>query len=105
MTAGERSAAGGERAAGDGERPAADGVLAGLAGILARVTGRADLSVIAPETALFGDGVGLDSLTGTMLLVEVQHQFGVDVAAEDLNLDSLATLASLAAFISERLPS
>lgn len=88
-----------------GERPAADCVLAGLAGILARVTGRADLAVIAPETALFGDGVGLDSLTGTMLLVEVQHRFGVDVAAEDLNLDSLATLASLAAFISERLPS
>ena len=42
-----------------------------------------------------------DSLTGTLLLVEIQHRFGVDVAAEDLNLDSLATLATLATFLAE----
>jgi acyl carrier protein len=79
-------------------------VLAELRVILGRVTGREQAAVIAPETALFGDGVGLDSLTGTLLLVEVQHRFGVDVAAQDLNLDCLATLATLAAFVSERLP-
>jgi acyl carrier protein len=77
-------------------------VVAELQAILARVTGRAQ--VVAPDAALFGPEVSLDSLTGTMLLAEVQHQFGVDVAAEDLNLDSLATLATLAAFIADRRP-
>ena len=51
---------------------------------------------------LFGAGVGLDSLTGTLLLREVHRRFGVDVADEDLNLDALATLGTLAAFIEER---
>jgi acyl carrier protein len=37
-----------------------------------------------------------------VLLREVHRRFGVDVAAEDLNLDALATLATLAAFIEER---
>ena len=76
-------------------------VLSQLRPILAGVTGRAEVGEIAPETALFGPEVGLDSLTGTLLLVEIQHRFGVDVAAEDLNLDSLATLATLATFLAE----
>lgn len=76
-------------------------VLAELRDMLSGITGR-DLAAIESSAALFGPEVGLDSLTGTLLLTEVQHRFGVDVAAEDLNLDSLATLASLAAFIAER---
>ena len=74
-------------------------VLSQLRPILAGVTGRAEVAEIPPETALFGPEVGLDSLTGTLLLVEIQQRFGVDVAAEDLNLDSLATLATLATFL------
>ncbi|MGO8978849.1 MAG: phosphopantetheine-binding protein [Streptosporangiaceae bacterium] len=74
-------------------------VLGELRLILARITGDDQLLGLAAEIPLFGDGVGLDSLTGTLLLREVQRQFGVDVAAEDLNLDSLATLGTLAAFI------
>jgi acyl carrier protein len=76
--------------------------LAELRTILARITSRAQAAAAAPETSLFGDGIGLDSLTGTLLLVEIQHRFGVDVAAEDLNLDALATLATLAAFVAAR---
>jgi acyl carrier protein len=83
---------------------AAPDVLAELRAILARVTRSDQLGVLAPETALFGDGVGLDSLTGTLLLVEIKHRFGVDVAAEDLNLDALATLGTLAAFVASRQP-
>jgi acyl carrier protein len=75
-------------------------VLAELQAILAKVTGREQ--AVAPDAALFGPEVSLDSLTGTLLLVEVQHRFGVDVAAEDLSLDSLASLATLAAFIARR---
>ena len=74
-------------------------VLSQLRPILAGVTGRAEVGEIAPETALFGPEVGLDSLTGTLLLVEIQQRFAVDVAAEDLNLDSLATLDTLATFL------
>ena len=54
------------------------------------------------DLPLFGAGIGLDSLTGTLLLREVHRRYGVDVAAEDLNLDALASLASLASFIEAR---
>jgi acyl carrier protein len=67
--------------------------------ILARATGREDLRGIGEQTPLFGAGVGLDSLSGVLLLREVHRRYGVDVAAEDLNLDALTTLARLAAFI------
>jgi acyl carrier protein len=73
-----------------------------LRDILVRATGREELGGIGDQTPLFGDGVGLDSLTGTLLLREVHRRFGVDVAGEDLNLDALATLGTLAAFIAER---
>jgi len=73
-----------------------------LRAFLAAVTGRAELLHIPPTAALFGPPVGLDSLTGTLLLREIQRRFGVDVAGEDLNLDSLATLGTLAAFVAER---
>ncbi len=78
-----------------------DDVLAELRPMLAGVTGRPEVAGVSAQTGLFGREVGLDSLTGTMLLVEVQQRFGVDVAAEDLNLDSLATLATLAEFIAQ----
>jgi acyl carrier protein len=77
-------------------------VIAELREILAEATGRAELAGIGEEVPLFGAGVGLDSLTGTLLLREVHRRFGVDVAGEDLNLDALATLGTLAAFIAER---
>ena len=82
----------------------AEDVAAELRLILAEVTGRPDLAGVPAETPLFGGGVGLDSLAGTLLLRRVQRRYGVDVAAEDLNLDSLENLATLAAFIAERIP-
>jgi acyl carrier protein len=85
-----------------GGRPPVD---AELRQILAEVTGNPELLGIPPDTALFGPGVGLDSLTGTLLLRRVRQRFGVDVAAEDLNLDSLATLGALAGFVGARITS
>lgn len=79
-------------------------IIAELREILAEATGRAELADVGEQVPLFGAGVGLDSLTGTLLLREVHRRFGVDVAAEDLNLDALATLATLAAFITEHAP-
>lgn len=85
---------------GDATRAAA--ITAELAQLLAEITGRAELTGISAGTALFGAGVGLDSLAGTQLLRQIQRHYGVDVAAEDLNLDALQTLGTLAAFIAER---
>ena len=70
--------------------------------ILATLTGRDELLAIPAGTPLFGGAVALDSLTGTLLLREIQRRFGVDVAAEDLNLDALATLGTLAEFVAAR---
>ncbi len=70
--------------------------------ILAELTGDHGMLTVPGETALLRDGIGLDSLGGTILLTEVRRRFGVDVADEDLNLDSLATLGTLAAFIAAR---
>ena len=76
------------------------GAIAGeLRQILARITGRGELTGVPGGARLFGDAVALDSLTGTLLLREVQRRFGVDVAGTDLNLDALATLDTLASFI------
>ena len=74
-----------------------------LRAFLAAATGRDELLRIPPAATLFGTAVGLDSLTGTLLLREIQRRFGVDVAGEDLNLDSLASLGTLAEFVAQRI--
>jgi acyl carrier protein len=79
-----------------------DVVAAEIRRMLADVTGRDDLLGVPPDLPLFGGGIGLDSLTGTLLLRGVKRRFGVDVAAEDLNLDALATVRTLAGFVAER---
>jgi hypothetical protein len=77
----------------------ADVLVDELRNLLASLSGRPDLRTTDPAIPLFGAGIGLDSLTGTLLLREVHRRYGVDVAAEDLNLDALASLATLASFI------
>jgi acyl carrier protein len=85
-------------------RPGTREIAGELREILARATGREELLATSDQTPLFGAGVGLDSLSGVLLLREVHRRYGVDVAAEDLNLDALATLGTLAAFIKDRTP-
>lgn len=74
--------------------------VAELAGVLAELTGRPELAGLGPDAALLGGEVGLDSLRGTLLLATVRQRYGVDVADLDVNLDSLATLGTLARFVS-----
>jgi S-adenosylmethionine decarboxylase len=73
--------------------------------ILAELTGDSWPLRAGLDTPLLRDGIGLDSLRGAMLLTRVRGQFGVDVAGEDLNLDAMATIGTLAAFISRRVAS
>jgi acyl carrier protein len=79
-----------------------ESVVAELRQILAGLTGDNRPLEAPPDTALLRDGIGLDSLGATVLLTHVQRRFGVDVADEDLNLDSLASIGTLAAFIAGR---
>jgi len=99
----EPEQAGSDAAAPGGAEPDPAGpdrpVIGELRQILARITGRDELAGLPAGAPLFGDVVALDSLTGTLLLREVQRRFGVDVAGADLNLDALATLGTLAVFI------
>ena len=70
--------------------------------LLAELTS-SDLALTGPaDTPLLREGLGLDSLGGALLLKQVRSRFGVDVADEDLNLDCLATIGTLAAFIAIR---
>jgi acyl carrier protein len=82
-----------------------DDVATELRRLLAEVTGRPELVDVPAHAPLFGGGVGLDSLAGTLLLRQIQRRYGVDVAAEDLNLDSLQSLGTLADFVVDRLGS
>jgi acyl carrier protein len=77
-------------------------IAAELRRTLAELTGRAELAELPWQASLFGGEAGLDSLTGTLLLRHVERHYGVNVAAEDLNLDALATLGTLATFVAAR---
>jgi S-adenosylmethionine decarboxylase len=69
---------------------------------LAAITGDPTMLELSGSTRLIGGGVGLDSQSGARLLTVVLDRYQVDVAAEDLNLDALASLDTLARFIEAR---
>jgi acyl carrier protein len=70
--------------------------------LLADLTGDGAALDAPAGTPLLRDGLGLDSLGGALLLTEIERRYGVDIADEDLNLDSLASIGSLAAYVSAR---
>ena len=78
-------------------------IAARLCRILAELTGQPLGLTVPVDTPLLRHGIGLDSLGATLLLSRVRDEFGVDVADEDLNLDSLASIGTLAAFVADRL--
>ncbi|MEU9268298.1 phosphopantetheine-binding protein [Streptomyces sp. NPDC048251] len=69
---------------------------------------RLDEAVVAElpaDTDLFGPEIGLTSLAGVTLLGTVDKRYGVDVAALDLSLDSLQSIATLTDFVVTHLQS
>jgi acyl carrier protein len=40
-----------------------------------------------------------------MLLTQIERRYGVDIAAEDLNLDALASIGALTGYLAARLAS
>jgi acyl carrier protein len=71
--------------------------------LLAALTGDGKPLDAPLDTALLRDGIGLDSLGGTVLLTEIQRRYGVDIAGEDLNLDCLASIGTLAEYVAARM--
>jgi len=58
---------------------------------------------IGLDEALFGDGLGLDSIDALEIGVEIQKAFGVKIDTQDEKLSSyFACVRSLAQFVSER---
>jgi acyl carrier protein len=77
-------------------------VEARVRGLLAKVL-ELEVAYVAglPEsTPLFGSGLSLDSLTGLEQLTGIEAEFGVDIAAEDMNLDSLESIGTLVSYLS-----
>lgn len=57
---------------------------------------------IDPEEALFGDGLGLDSIDALEIALAISQKYGVQMQAEDENVrNAFATLASLTTFVEQ----
>jgi acyl carrier protein len=67
--------------------------------ILADVLGNPDALTVPPETPLFGPPLAMTSLTGVELLARIDERFGVNIAAEDLELSSLESVGALCDYV------
>jgi acyl carrier protein len=74
-----------------------------LAEILRRDLKLGDSAVIRPDTKLIGGDHDLDSLDVLMLITSVEKTFGIKIPNEEIRRDAFTTVASLAAYIEERL--
>ena len=72
--------------------------------LLAEVVGDPAAARLPADTPLLAGGLGLDSVAVVRLLGAIRRELGVDVADEDLDLDSLASLGTLAAFVADHHP-
>jgi acyl carrier protein len=72
--------------------------------LIRELAGSPDAADSTADVRLFRGGLELDSVTAAALLTRIRDELGVDVPAEDLNLDCLETVATLTAFVRARAP-
>jgi acyl carrier protein len=70
--------------------------------LLGEAAGDPAAADVPADTPLLAGGLGLDSVAVVRLLAGITGTLGVDVADLDLDLDSLATLATLVTFVTEQ---
>ncbi len=71
--------------------------------LLAQLLDDPQVAALPDDTPLFKSGLGLSSLQGAELLRAIHEELGVDVAAEDIALESLETVGTLSRFVAVRL--
>lgn len=75
-----------------------------MAELLVEVLNLEDIEAneIDPNEALFGEGLGLDSIDALEIALAVSQEFGVQMQAEDESTrEAFATLASLSKFVED----
>lgn len=64
-----------------------------------------DAADIAPDDALFGEGLGLDSIDALELALAISQKYSVQLKADDANVQEVfGSLGSLSAYVSENAP-
>ncbi len=60
---------------------------------------------IDPDDALFGEGLGLDSIDALELALAISQKYSVQLKADDANVQEVfGSLGSLSAYVSENAP-
>ncbi len=58
---------------------------------------------IGDDTPLWGEGLGLDSVDALELMVALEQEYGLRIADDEVDQESLATVASLETFVGQLL--
>ena len=58
-----------------------------------------DIDAFAPETALFGQGLELDSIDAIELEIMIEKSYGISILTSERTKSTFGTLSGLAAFI------
>ncbi len=60
---------------------------------------------IGDDTPLWGEGLGLDSVDALELMVALEQEYGLRIADDEVDQESLATVARLETFVGQLLSS
>lgn len=58
---------------------------------------------IGDDDRLFGEGLGLDSVDALELVVALEKEYGISVASHEVGREVFTSVATLAAFVAQRL--
>lgn len=58
--------------------------------------------MIADETPLFGEGLGLDSVDALELVVALEKEFGIKIKSQEIGREVFSSVATLSQFIEAR---